>query len=279
MNDLKVYGVIYKITNIKNNKVYIGQTTQSFDRRYSYSSNMDIEKIYKTHIGHKNCNSNYNIHLVRSIEKYGFDNFCVDREFDVAYSKEELDKKEEYWINFYKSIDPQYGYNKKTGGANGKPSNETLSKMSKSMMGHPNYLKSQSEESRERISKNLSGIKRSEDTKNKISKSKSNVKWSEKQCEAHKKSNTLEKMHNAVKRKVICLNNLEIFGSVTLANQISHTTKVGECCKGNRNSAGIINGEKAKWMYLDDYVSLCRESNVDIADLLNNHKDELKAGN
>ena len=26
-------------------------------------------------------------------------------------------------------------------------------------------------------------------------------------------------------------------------------------------------------------VSLCRESNVDIADLLNNHKDELKAGN
>ena len=46
MSDLKIYGVIYKITNIKNNKVYIGQTTQSFGKRYSYSSDIDIEKIY-----------------------------------------------------------------------------------------------------------------------------------------------------------------------------------------------------------------------------------------
>lgn len=136
------------------------------------------------------------------------------------------------------------------------------------MMGHPNYLKFQSEEARKRISENLSGIKRSEDTKNKISKSKSNVKWSEKQYEAHKKSNTLEKMHDAVKRKVICLNNLEIFGSIALANQTSHTTKVGECCKGNRSIAGSINGEKAKWMYLDDYITMCRENKVDITEEL-----------
>ncbi len=165
MNESEIYGVIYKITNIKNKKVYIGQTIQSFDRRYSYSSEKDIEKVYKTHIGHKKCNSNYNTHLVRSIEKYGFDNFDVDKEFDVAYSKDELDKKEKYWIDFYKSTEPEYGYNKKTGGANGIPSAETLNKMRESMLGHPNYLKSQSEESRMKISKSLSGIKRSEDTK------------------------------------------------------------------------------------------------------------------
>lgn len=80
-------------------------------------------------------------------------------------------------------------------------------------------------------------------------------------------------MHDVVKRKVICLNNLEIFESITLANQTSHTTKVGECCKGNRSIAGSINGEKAKWMYLDDYVSLYKESKIDISDLLNKHKE------
>lgn len=38
LGKLEVYGVIYKITNTINNKVYIGQTTQNkgFDRRYKH---------------------------------------------------------------------------------------------------------------------------------------------------------------------------------------------------------------------------------------------------
>ena len=85
------YGIIYKITNKLNNKVYIGQTTRKlgFDRRYSYN-------LYR---------NTKNAHLKSSIDKYGIDNFEINKMFDVAYSKEELDEKEKYWIKYYK---PEY---------------------------------------------------------------------------------------------------------------------------------------------------------------------------
>ena len=31
---------------------------------------------------------------------------------------------------------------------------------------------------------------------------------------------------------------------------------ISRCCKGQRNSAGKINGEPAKWMYYEDYIKI-----------------------
>jgi hypothetical protein len=97
----KKYGVIYKITNAINNKVYIGQTTRSFKIRYR-----------------NNIKKYTNIYLKRAIEKHGIDNFLIEEEIDCAYSKEELNEKEKKYIKLFNSDNPDYGYNIKSGGDN-----------------------------------------------------------------------------------------------------------------------------------------------------------------
>ena len=93
------YGVIYKITNVINNKCYIGQTThkRGFLDRYP-NRGKGIERVYKYHKHREDINASCNTYLLRSIEKYGFDNFVVDEVFDTANSKEELDYKEIMYI-------------------------------------------------------------------------------------------------------------------------------------------------------------------------------------
>ncbi len=36
LGNILIYGVIYKITNLVNGKIYIGQTIQGFKKRYSF---------------------------------------------------------------------------------------------------------------------------------------------------------------------------------------------------------------------------------------------------
>ena len=116
---MKSYGTIYKITNLVNNKVYIGQTSQkNFNERYS-AKGKGIERVYWYHVYRKRYGDLRNTHLLRSIEKYGFDKFVVDEIFDVAYDEKELNEKEMYWIKYYNSNDPNYGYNGTIGGENG----------------------------------------------------------------------------------------------------------------------------------------------------------------
>lgn len=89
---------IYKITNKINNKIYIGQTVNT------------PEKRWKRHIQ----DSKYlDTHFARAIKKYGSDNFIVEA-IDTASTKEELNQKEIYWINYYNSA--KEGYNSTDGG-------------------------------------------------------------------------------------------------------------------------------------------------------------------
>lgn len=100
----EVYGIIYLIRNKVNNKLYFGQTTKNFNIRYAG----DIKKF--TH----------NEHLRNSIEKYGENNFEIIEEFDIAYSREELDRLEDMYIKLYDTVNSKFGYNKRYGGINGK---------------------------------------------------------------------------------------------------------------------------------------------------------------
>ena len=134
MSKIERYGVIYVIRNKVNNKVYIGQTVNNFHRRYG--SNL----LKNTH----------NQHLKNSIQKYGIENFEIDEEFDIAYSKEELDKLECLYIDIYDSINN--GYNNQTGGSNGKHTEETKQKISEANKG-----KKRSEETKKKISESLKG--------------------------------------------------------------------------------------------------------------------------
>ena len=120
----KIYGVIYKITNKINNKCYIGQTIRDFNKRYE-ATGEGIERVYNFHKNNKKYGIYYNKHLLSSIEKYGLDNFDVNKKLDVAYSKEELDMKEIYYISLYDSYNN--GYNNTRGG-DGVGSNDIRSK-------------------------------------------------------------------------------------------------------------------------------------------------------
>jgi len=116
------YGVIYKITNNINGKVYIGQTTKKL-----------YERI-KEHIYNSKRNSQYAIH--KAIRKYGENNFNWEI-IDTATNRDELNDKEVYWIGKYKS-NSHLGYNMTDGGdgiSGYKMSNEAKKKMSKSKIG------------------------------------------------------------------------------------------------------------------------------------------------
>lgn len=85
---------IYKIVNCVNNKVYIGQTIVSIQRRFSRHINDSINNIIDTH-------------LARAIRKYGKDSFSIEIVEEVS-SQSELTKREQYWIKFFDSINSGY---------------------------------------------------------------------------------------------------------------------------------------------------------------------------
>lgn len=85
---------VYKITNIINNKVYIGQTINP------------IEKRFHRHIQDAISNR-LDTHLARAIRKYGPEQFKIEL-IDTANDQEELTKKEYYWINYYDSVNKGY---------------------------------------------------------------------------------------------------------------------------------------------------------------------------
>lgn len=116
--DMVCAEIIYKITNLVNNKIYIGQTIRDFQTRIG------------EHRRHKKSNN----HLKNAFEKYGFNNFKFEI-IDTATSINELNNKEIDYINQYNSTDRSVGYNIEIGGKNSLANPETLEKMSNSHKG------------------------------------------------------------------------------------------------------------------------------------------------
>lgn len=235
IGNLEVYGVIYKITNKINGKVYIGQTTQGFKKRYGYNLKR----------------STTNKHLKSAILKYGIDNFIISEIFDIAFSQCELDIKESIWIIYYNCIDN--GYNNKSGGNGGcHYSEEAKKRISISKKGkytgknnpnygnhklagknNPNYGKRLSKEQKEKISAANRGKKLTLEH--------------------------IEKMKNSASRNiaVYCLTTGEKFKSAQEAMrvyEICSSSGIISCCKGKRKSYGKLNGKKLIWRYYDEYL-------------------------
>jgi group I intron endonuclease len=109
-------GVIYKITNKINGKIYIGQTRVTEPQRW------------QQHIWHAyNDPSNDSLLLCRAIKKYGKENFTrtIVEECDNWF----LNEREKYWIKYFDSTNHNIGYNITEGGeGHSKYSNEELLK-------------------------------------------------------------------------------------------------------------------------------------------------------
>lgn len=97
-------GIIYKIENIKNHKVYIGQTHRTIDERWVDHCRERIRERSK----HRP--------LYVDMNKFGLDVFTINSIETVP--NDQLDAREKYWIEYYHSnLD---GYNIALGGK-GKP--------------------------------------------------------------------------------------------------------------------------------------------------------------
>jgi group I intron endonuclease len=151
---LNKYGIIYKITNLINSKVYIGQTKKELQKRWS---------------GH--CNKNGCVHLYAAIKKYGKDNFKIEQ-IDIAVDKKNLDNKEIFWINYYNSTDKLKGYNLTYGGQSGKKCEDVKIRMSKSKLG-----KKLSDETKSKISSKLKNKRKPDGFGSNISNKKTGMKY------------------------------------------------------------------------------------------------------
>lgn len=92
---------VYLVTNNKNNKVYVGATSQGSGKRF------------KQHVWKAESGSEYAFH--KAIREFGVDSFSV-KTLEYADTIEELKEKEKYWIIQLRSRNPKYGYNGDCGG-------------------------------------------------------------------------------------------------------------------------------------------------------------------
>jgi group I intron endonuclease len=88
--------LIYKTVNRLNGKFYIGQE-KNYNPRYFGSG----------------------IYLIRAIEKYGLENFTKEIIEDKIETKQLLNEREIFWIDFFDSRNPKKGYNIASGGQGG----------------------------------------------------------------------------------------------------------------------------------------------------------------
>ena len=104
-NFINPFGFVYKIINLENDKVYIGQTQRDAIIRWQ-------EHIYESR------RKNQVMILARAIQKYG-DNAFEMEILKNCKSQEEMNKWELYYIKKYNSTDEEIGYNMTEGGKGG----------------------------------------------------------------------------------------------------------------------------------------------------------------
>lgn len=256
-------GVIYKIENLINANIYVGQTLTTFKRRKC----QHISKL-------KNKNHK-NPYLQNAWNKYGGDNF----KFSIIEhcSIEDIDKQEIHWINFYAKNHKMYNI-ESGGNKNKKLSNATkikLSRSSKELWLDKSYLKKQKENNMRKIICINTGILYGsiKEASQKLDVSQTSIylacigkqisigayKGKPIQVAYYKEGKNYKlqktKKYNAPK-KVICVNTKEIFKSTNEAAKKYNLqqSKISNCCNKKRQTTGILsNGERIIWRFLDEY--------------------------
>ena len=197
---------IYKHTNKINGQVYIGQTCQDPQRRWRKNGEGYIGSPY----------------FYSAIQLYGWNNFLHEI-IETNLSKNEADKKEKYWINFYKSNQKGYGYNLTEGGRSTYYTQDSKNKMS--------------QKASERFSKEEERNLQSERLKQAYIENSS--RW------------------NIIKKPVECLETGEKFESITLAAKwagIKALSSFGNYFRGESQSCGKHpeTGKRLHWRKLTE---------------------------
>lgn len=144
---------VYQHKNKINGKIYIGITMQKPEIRWGNNGNN-----YKS-----------SPHFYAAIQKYGWDNF----EHNILFTnltKEEACLKEQELIQYFNSMNRDFGYNSTSGGDIFTMNKETKQKISQALMGNQNgFGHPCSEEKKKKISEAQKGRKFTEEHKQKLS--------------------------------------------------------------------------------------------------------------
>jgi group I intron endonuclease len=99
--------VIYRIFHNESNKSYIGQCSRGLARVLDHFKSYKIKsREYRAKM------------LYRAMNKYGSDCFSYEI-IENCSSKEEMNIREDFWINHFQTRDPTKGYNIRRGGTGG----------------------------------------------------------------------------------------------------------------------------------------------------------------
>jgi group I intron endonuclease len=190
METIKKCG-IYKITNINNNRCYIG-------------SSIDIHKRWNEHKNNLRKNKHDNNFLQNSWNKHGEDSFLFEI-IEIVNDNKFLIIREQFYLDKMKSLNRVNTYN--------------ICLFANSMLGFKHSDESKNKMSESRIgNKNSLGYKHTDNTKNKMSKSHIGTK--------HQKD-TIIKMVNK-KRKTTSIKYKTTKISNDIKNEIIERYKTGE---------------------------------------------------
>lgn len=205
---------IYKITNLINGKIYIGQTINSVSTRFKDHCKLSRDKTP----------------IDRAINKYGKENFIVEI-ICKAYSIEQLNELEQYYIYLYNAQNTNIGYNLCDGGHNScgyHHSDDSKLKMSISRKG-----------TQRGVNNNFYGKHHSVEAKQKIRDAKLGVKQSQE---------WIDKCNNAKFKKIVCIDDNKVYGSIKEAASVYGilATHISRVCRGKRKSCGGL-----RFQYVD----------------------------
>ena len=226
---------VYKLTS-PSNKVYIGVTCQSVSQRWCNGK------------GYKRCPA-----VFKSINKYGWDNFKKEVLFDNL-TEVEAKEMEVKLIKQYKSFDKRYGYNLTKGGDG--TSGRKMSAETKEKLREINLGRVLTDEQKEKIRRFNLGRKHSEETKRKMSERHKGNKYAlgVKLSDERKKAISERELgaSNPMARKVICLETMKVYDTLTQAQEETGATKICDCCRhtGKHKSSGGLH-----WEYYDEQLS------------------------
>ena len=244
---------IYCIEHVASGKKYIGK-----------SVDIELRTLkHKSLCTRTSTSKNSNRYLRAAVQKYGWEAF-------TTYTVEEFPEVDEaliadrevYWMDFYKSLDREFGYNLVRDSSSGvKHSEETLLLIS-------NAAKNISDETRTKMSNSQTGRVCSEETRVKMSAARGNIsdetrtKMSESRL--GDKNHMFGKSHSAETKAKI--SNSKKGG--TLSEE--HKRKISESGKGDKNPRfGKIVSEETRRKMAESRIAHCFKKKL--AALTNSH--------
>lgn len=217
---------IYRITNTKNDKIYVGSAINFIKRK-------------NNHLYYLRKDNHCNLHLQRAYNAYGEENFRWEI-IEYLDDVNKLIEREQYWIDILDACNENIGYNLYP--IAGSPlghicSEETKEKMRNIFKGKPLLEETKEKMKKASIGKNK-GVKKTEEHKANISKSQKGKKLSKEHIYNIKNrvisKETRKKISESKKVEVTNLTTGEIFSSMTEAANAYGVSRpsISSACRG-----------------------------------------------